>query len=220
MVEKDEHSAVKRQQIINGAEIVFTESGFEGASMSRIALRAGVSKGTLYNYFNSKSDLFGAFVEQKAGTTLAHIFDEIGEDDDIDRTLQRIGERMAEIVISPAGLLLYRIVISEAGKFPHLAEIFWQNGPARAIRYMSDWLTQQVRLGRLRDMDVEFASEQFFALCQTRIGMRRRLQLDCDDSPAAIAEVIDAAVRVFLNSFGHAGMPAFETALAASRPRS
>ncbi|OUI97095.1 TetR family transcriptional regulator, partial [Acetobacter orientalis] len=50
-------SEAKRQQILAGAKVVFADHGFEGASMSAIARQAGVSKGTLYNYFTNKADL-------------------------------------------------------------------------------------------------------------------------------------------------------------------
>ena len=48
----------KRQQILAGARKVFHENGFDAASMNDIARVAGVSKGTLYVYFESKERLF------------------------------------------------------------------------------------------------------------------------------------------------------------------
>jgi AcrR family transcriptional regulator len=47
----------KRRRILNAAQELFAELGFEAASMEAIARRARVSKGTLYNYFASKEDL-------------------------------------------------------------------------------------------------------------------------------------------------------------------
>jgi len=42
-----QHEGDKRQQILEGARIVFLSAGFDGASMGEIARAAGVSKGTL-----------------------------------------------------------------------------------------------------------------------------------------------------------------------------
>ena len=204
MADQEEPFGVKRQQIIDGAEIVFTECGYEGASMSRIALRAAVSKGTLYNYFTGKSELFAAFVEQKATLTLFQVFEPLDDQHDVATTLHGIGLRMVEVVLSPASLVLYRIVVSEAGKFPQLAQIYWETGPERAVASMSDWLAQQMRDGRLRDADPIFAAEQFFALCQTRYGMKRRLQLIVEASAEEVELVVDGAVRLFLDSYGPA----------------
>ncbi|MBW2230008.1 MAG: TetR/AcrR family transcriptional regulator [Deltaproteobacteria bacterium] len=48
----------KRRRILAAAREVCSEKGFEATRMDEIASRAGVSKGTLYNFFPSKEDLF------------------------------------------------------------------------------------------------------------------------------------------------------------------
>lgn len=52
----------KRQLIFTAAREVINERGFDAAKMDDIAARAGVGKGTLYNFFASKEDLFLALV--------------------------------------------------------------------------------------------------------------------------------------------------------------
>ena len=47
----------RKTRIMQAALEVFSEEGFDKASISKIAGRAGVSKGLMYNYFNSKEDL-------------------------------------------------------------------------------------------------------------------------------------------------------------------
>src|SRR5579872_6188940 len=54
--------SAKRRQIMDGARQVFLSAGFDGASMNDIARAAGVSKGTLYAYFDSKEALFEALI--------------------------------------------------------------------------------------------------------------------------------------------------------------
>lgn len=201
MSDQDDHPGAKRQQIIRGAERVFTECGYEGASMSRIAIEAGVSKGTLYNYFDSKSMLFAVFVEQMASTTLAHIFQQADEQEETDAALHAIGLRMIQMIISPGSLVLYRIVVSEASKFPHLATVFWQAGPCRAIAYMRKWIDEQVIAGRLDVPDPLFAAEQFLALCQTRLATQRRLQIVQETSHEDIERVVQGAVHLFLRGY-------------------
>jgi len=49
--------ADKRRRILNAAQEVFAERGFEATRMEEVARRARVGKGTLYNYFDSKEDL-------------------------------------------------------------------------------------------------------------------------------------------------------------------
>ena len=54
--------SAKRRQIVEGAREIFLAKGFDAASMSDIARTAGVSKGTLYVYFENKEQLFEAIV--------------------------------------------------------------------------------------------------------------------------------------------------------------
>ncbi len=54
----------KSEAILQGALQVFAEKGYTAASMSQIAIAAGVSKPTLYSYFKNKEGLFTALVHQ------------------------------------------------------------------------------------------------------------------------------------------------------------
>ncbi len=54
----------RKNQIINAAEGVFTEKGFDQARMDDIAEETGLSKGTLYLYFKSKDDLIIAILDR------------------------------------------------------------------------------------------------------------------------------------------------------------
>src|SRR5262245_10903240 len=61
------------QEILEAALAVFAERGFAAARMETIAARAGVSKGTLYLYFDSKEEIFKALLQ----TMLVSRIDEI-----------------------------------------------------------------------------------------------------------------------------------------------
>jgi AcrR family transcriptional regulator len=54
----------RKSQILNAAEDVFTQKGFEEARMDDIAEETGLSKGTLYLYFKSKDDLIIAILDR------------------------------------------------------------------------------------------------------------------------------------------------------------
>ena len=195
-------SPEKRAQIVRGAGAVFAADGYGGASMARIAAVAGVSKGTLYNYFDSKAALFTAFVAWECERSLAHIFDHAGHDGDPAAMLREIGGRMLAMMLSAAGLTIYRVVIAEASKFPDLARGFFDAGPARAIGFMAGWLAEESRRGRLHVPDPAFAAEQFLNLCQTHLVLRRRLEMLGEPTAEQIERVIGAATAMFLNSYG------------------
>jgi AcrR family transcriptional regulator len=53
----------KKNRIIEAAARVFVQKGYTGASVADIAVDAAIGKGTVYEYFDSKEDLFFAVFE-------------------------------------------------------------------------------------------------------------------------------------------------------------
>jgi AcrR family transcriptional regulator len=202
MVECEILSPEKERQILDGAAAVFAEAGYEGASMARIAAVAGVSKGTLYNYFAGKRELFAAFMHRVCDSRIALIFDGLDDTAPPEEALLHICRRLLDTLGSEQGLLVYRMVVAEAGKFPELAEAFYAAGPRRALARMTEWVRQNTLSGHLRVEDPEFAAEQLFALMQTRVLLRRRLHLPDRGSEAEIDRVVRAGVRLFLRGYG------------------
>ena len=73
---KDRKRAAVEQLLLDAAEVELAD-GVQTASMQSIASRAGVSVGTLYNYFKDKDDLVRALTEQRRKTLVA-LLDEVG----------------------------------------------------------------------------------------------------------------------------------------------
>src|SRR4029453_11002774 len=59
------------QQLLDAALDLFVEKGFAATRAEEVALRAGVSKGTLYLYYPSKEDLLKAVIEQRLSAEIA-----------------------------------------------------------------------------------------------------------------------------------------------------
>jgi AcrR family transcriptional regulator len=195
-------SPERRARILAGATEIFIAEGYEGASMAQIAETANVSKGTLYNYFPSKQALFGAFVELRCSQVMQDVFGELHNDAPVEPELRRIGTLMLKMMISPAGQSTFRVVVMEAAKFPELAKTFMEAGPQAVVRRMAAWLTVQNEAGKLLMSDPLFAAEQFFALTQTRLVLRARIEPGYQASQAEIEEVLTGAIRVFLLAYG------------------
>lgn len=198
----DPAGCAKREQILKGAGTVFLANGYEGASMSRIAQMAGVSKGTLYNHFDGKASLFSAFFEEQARCRLAPIVALSRSDGQSVRlTLVRFADMTIHLLISPMALGLYRIIIGEVEKFPNLADTFWRYGFDRTLGNLTEFLTRSVARGELDIADPALSAEQFLLMCQTRIVQRRRFRLPVDDSDAAIAELAGFIADSFLKIY-------------------
>ncbi|MCB8877214.1 TetR/AcrR family transcriptional regulator [Acidisoma silvae] len=197
----DALSPERRRAIVDGAGRVFARDGYEGASMADIAREVGVSKGTLYNYFPSKAALFSGFISTGCDETLKHILDLAPPEKTPEETLRRVAVAVMEMMLSPFRQSIHRMVMSEALKFPELARAFFDSGPSRALNYLSTWLRQEAERGRLLVPDPDFAAEQFFALCQTKLVMRSRLRLIETADPAEVDRVVEGAIGVFLKAY-------------------
>lgn len=55
-----QHQAQRRTQILTAAERVFDQHGYAAATVGAVATEAGIAKGSIYNYFKSKEELFKA----------------------------------------------------------------------------------------------------------------------------------------------------------------
>jgi AcrR family transcriptional regulator len=205
MADQEIRSPEKERQILDGAAIAFAQDGYEGASMSHIAAMAGVSKGTLYNYFAGKKDLFAAFVHRECTQRLMLMFEEVDESASAEATLLWIGRRIVDMLVSESGLLIYRMVVAEAQKFPELAEAFYDAGPRRALHRMAELIDRQTASGELAVPDSTFAAEQLFALMQARVVTKLRMGLAAGFSEDELDRVVREGVGLFLRGYAPLG---------------
>jgi AcrR family transcriptional regulator len=69
------HPEVRREELLNCAQALFLERGYDNASLNEVIAVAGVSKGAFYHYFSSKETLLEALAERFAQQALARIQD-------------------------------------------------------------------------------------------------------------------------------------------------
>jgi AcrR family transcriptional regulator len=192
----------KRRQILDGARRVFLAEGFDGASMGEVARAAGVSKGTLYVYFDSKEKLFEALTIEEKKTLAEVLFQLDGEDPDVAAVLRRLGESYLKLMAEPEHVSSVRMVIGASEKFPRFGQMFFEAGPRQGIARLKAYLDRQVEAGRLSIADTRLAGQHFLDLCQS--GTLRRLLFAVGEPPTAkeIAYQIDQAIRVFFAAYG------------------
>lgn len=77
MAFKPEQKEEKKLAIVKAAARVFSQKGFGGANMADVAAEAGIGKGTIYEYFDSKDDLFFTvfewYIEEQSSAALVGI---------------------------------------------------------------------------------------------------------------------------------------------------
>ena len=192
----------KRRQILDGARSVFMACGFDGASMGEIARAAGVSKGTLYVYFDSKEALFEALtLEEKRGLAEA-LFRLDGEDPDVRAVLTRLGLTYLTEMIRPEHVAVVRMVIGASEKFPRFGQAFFEAGPAQGTARLTAYLKTQVEAGRLRIADPDLAAKHFLHLTQAGLLTRLLFRAGGPVTEEEMRYRVEEAVRVFFAAYG------------------
>ena len=100
-----------REKILNAAVSLFSSVGYFSTSVSKIAKKAGVSKGLLYNYFESKDDLLTAIVN-KTFTLLDNAFATKDEFTTPEQELEVTLIKMLDLVEDHKGFLKMIIPLS------------------------------------------------------------------------------------------------------------
>jgi AcrR family transcriptional regulator len=191
----------RRENIINVAREVFFEQGYTAASMSSIAARLGGSKGTLYNYFKSKEELFEAQVRDMCGEAADRILEATGEGDPAG-TLTRLGEQYLQHLFSQQTVKLVRILIAEAQRSPELARIFYEVGPARGRKVLETYFEKARSQGRLEIPDCALAAEQFLTLCKGSSHLQFLLNLIPPLNEEQIRLQVGQAVAALMTLYG------------------
>ena len=194
----------RRDAIVAIAQETFIANGYSGTSMSAIAARLGGSKGTLYNYFKSKEELFVAVVEKKCAQILGMMNEaEIKSGGDLRATLSDFGEHFSELVLNDDNIRLFRLVVSESDRFPEIGAAIYNSGISQNLRNVMAFLGHAKESGQLRnDVDTHVAAEQFLELCLTMIWRKRLLNVIAMPAKAEIRANVKNAVSTFMRAYG------------------
>jgi TetR/AcrR family transcriptional repressor of mexJK operon len=171
--------------------------------MDAVARAAGVSKATLYAHFTGKDALFAEIVAARLAEVQAEVDATGGHDRAPMEALRMMGRRWMRFMLAPHTLAIYRIVVGEGARFPDLARAFHAAGPDQGRAWLARWITEEVRLGRLRpDTDPRLAAGQMISLLRGDLYLRSVLGLAGEPSEAEMDAVVSSAAEVFLRAYG------------------
>ena len=190
----------KRAAILEAASRMFTQFGFEVASMDQIAAEAGVSKLTVYSHFGDKETL----VVEAVRTVCASLMpDELFVADPsapLRAQLTDIARAFFALITSDSALAAHRMMMTP-GSDSRLRQMFWQAGPERIQSAFSAFLDARVASGELDVPDQHRAAVQFFCLLKGDLHTRMAGGL-CPQPPRCDGDAhIAATVDMFLRAY-------------------
>jgi AcrR family transcriptional regulator len=152
------------QQILDAALSVFAEHGIDAARLEEIAARAGVSKGTIYLYFQSKEELFREVVRQRVSPLIANADTAIQSDGSAEEQVRRYLRHQWECLGMEDSEGWIRLVVLELHKYPDLAAFHWEEVVSRSHRTLGDIIRRGMASGEFRPVDPQATVQMIKAI--------------------------------------------------------
>lgn len=186
------------EEIVAAALKLFTDKGFSATRMIDVAEQAGISKGTLYIYFKNKEAILKAVVEQiiepliDRDETMAESYD--GSATELLKTIVK-GWWFMVSESNVSGIP--KLIISESGNFPELAEFFVDHIVKRSRRLFARVIQRGIDSGELKPCDANMMARLIVApLVHAAIWTH---SLKPYDDELDIDEYIEQHIEVFLH---------------------
>lgn len=134
----DKMSPDKKVRLINAAMKEFGENKFEKASTNVIVKEAGISKGLLYHYFNSKKDLYNYLFDYTIKAIIVPIAEQVGlEDSDVIRRIEKIAKLKVKILDEMPALVTFSKTMYEGMDYEEIKKFFEKYNPIPLDMYYS-----------------------------------------------------------------------------------
>ena len=146
------------QELLAAALDLFVERGYAGTRLDDVASLAGVSKGTLYLYFENKEELFKAVVRENIVTALVDAEDLIasfeGHSSALLRTLvMNWWNRIGQTKLSG----ISKLMMAESGNFPDVARFYHEEVVSRGEALLVSIVERGIDRGEFREVDASQA---------------------------------------------------------------
>jgi len=191
-------SLAKREAMIEAAIEEFGVRGFDLASVDAVAAKAGVSKRTLYNHFESKEGLFVALVQEVARRIQFSSRLDYAADRPLREQLRAFAANHRRLNSQRANVLLQRAVLAEHLRHPERVEPVLEGFWATEYGFLS-WVEAAQRDGRLRGDPVRI-SHMMGSLMRSLLFWPALIGRRLRRGAAAEADV-DEAIDMFLSYY-------------------
>ena len=157
-------SARKRLTILSAGRDLFLSHGYQGTSVDQIAATAEVSKQTVYKHFGDKHELLLAIVDDALENAVTPFLDRISAlagTAELEADLTALAADYLRAVLQEPVVQLRRLVVGEANRMPELAQLYYNQAPARTLAAFADSFSALHRRGLLQVTEPAVAAEHF-----------------------------------------------------------
>ena len=191
-------SQKRRRDILLAGKRVFFESGYQLASVDRIAEVAGTTKRTVYDHFGSKEALFSDVIAFACAQFVSLLPKVESLPANPAEGIRLFATRTRELVSSPDIIRFQRLVLAEAERHPALGHALYETAVLGAERLLADYLQRCVDQGRLKAHDVQATARVILDTATNMPRMQGLLAADnFGDDPVtstALTQLLDMVI--------------------------
>lgn len=186
-------------ELIAAALQVFVEKGYAATRLEDVALRAGISKGTIYLYFSNKEELFKAVVRQAVVPSIqaAEILQSEHHGSSAELLAKILRYWRQQTAATPLGAIP-KLVIAECGNFPDLARFYFKEVIQRGHRIIAQTLRRGIKSGEFRPMAPNYALRVVIAPMIFSLLWKHSLEM-CESRPLSADKFLDVHLDILLN---------------------
>ena len=204
MTRRDTERNLRQQFIVDAAEELFREKGFEATQMDEIARHAEFSKTTLYKYFTSKDELALLVYRKLHSKKMEYLKQAMQEHFNAVDRLQAFGQAYYSFFVAHSDYLKFQLYWDYRGlnKRNIRPEIIENTTDfiSEDVDYFCDVLQQGIQEGSLRsDLDVRKTMDLFYLTL--RCVMNQILFVNRDTSLGSFIPAEENDYSLFLNLF-------------------
>lgn len=191
----------KREEILTAAVAEFSQRGFHDTTLADVAKRMGSSKATIYNYYQTKGELFGAVIAAAAMPAVAKLLETF---EGPGTFADRIGAFARSYLILQTGktaIALYRLFIAESELSRTTIRRFREDPNLQAWSRLTAIFGEEQRKGALDEGDPAEMVSQLRAILHGGLPMRLLFGESDGFTEEEIDRAADSAVRLFLRAY-------------------
>jgi TetR/AcrR family transcriptional regulator, mexJK operon transcriptional repressor len=189
----------RRQQILDAAQQVFAQKGFEGASIKDLAKAAKISPGLLYWYFKDKTDLFVSLISERIKEAFGTLLPEnVSFDLPPEEFLPQFGRFYINLFEWPMNAAMFKVMVANAQSFPEAVHQVRADVIGLVLDTLQGYFQRQIDAGQMRPGDTEMVARTFMGSTIAFLLLRIVLQ-DKRAQDLSVEAFVDGITDVVLH---------------------
>ncbi|BCE03159.1 TetR/AcrR family transcriptional regulator [Marinicellulosiphila megalodicopiae] len=198
----DESKALRRSEILNVALDAFFEKGFKATRLDDIAKGAGMTKGALYLYFDSKESLFVGLIEEMAQPKLEGMKQLLNTTDSASDAMLKIMSKFASHLNGSQLPKLMKILIADSGAFPDMVTLYRESLIKKGLALIESILQQGKDSGEFY-IDAPHLVAKLVIAPMIFTAIWKTVFEKTDNQILDAKKLLETHIQIFLNGIKH-----------------